>query len=291
MGYTIEQWPKNKDFDISKMSFDQMSLRVNAKVRKYGKEITCKKCNKTQPIAEFYIKDKKTGRRATQCRDCHMKSIGVVEIGKQRFAFKIAAKGFRRCSVCKEIKPLTQYHKVKTQYLGIANNCCECSAKLYSKWFKHQKETIGISYVQEYGKRIGVKKFTKKIIEKLRAEIVNSRSPHYFVDGLEFVTVRDFARYIEVNYGVRVQATEARIRSGKNEEDCKLSESETRSIAYTQGEIKVSDSITGKVFVFKNSNDPELLKMFSKSAITHAIQTKKKTRVTKLSKYVNPSCY
>ena len=108
------------------------------------------------------------------------------------------------------------------------------------------------------------------------------------MDGLGFVTVADFARYMEEKYGLPITMTEKRISQGKTEEQCKLSESEMRSIAYTQGKVKVTDTVTGEMIEFNNTADEKLNKMFSKSAITKGIKTGKKTRVTALSKYKNP---
>lgn len=51
--------------------------------------------------------------------------------------------------------------------------------------------------------------------------------------------------------------------------------------------IKVTDTITNKEFIFENTNDKELLKMFSPSCISRAIITGKITKVNKLSKYKN----
>jgi hypothetical protein len=56
-----------------------------------------------------------------------------------------------------------------------------------------------------------------------------------------------------------------------------------RSIANTQGRIKVTDTITGEVFEFDNTNDERLLKMFSKSTVTNCVKTGKKTTICCLS--------
>lgn len=82
--------------------------------------------------------------------------------------------------------------------------------------------------------------------------------------------------------------TEKRIMEGKTTEECRLTESKMRSIAYTQGKVKVTDTVTGQTLEFNNTADEKLNKMFSKSAITKGIKTGEKTRVTALSKYKNP---
>lgn len=292
MKYTIEQYPKNKDFDFSKMSIDQKTLRLNSIKKKYEyrDEIKCLSCGKVQEIKEYYIKDKEIGRRSKKCRDYELKASGVVEVGKQRFSIKIADKGFRRCSICKEIKPLTEYTKNAKQYLGISNNCYNCANKLHSKFIKNQQKIIGISYIKEYGKLQGIRDFNDEIIRNLKLEILDKRKPKYFIDGKNFVTISKFARYVESKYGLPVTTTEKRISEDKTEEQCKLTEYETRSVAHTKGKIKVTDCKTGEVFIFKNASDKGLLKMFSSTTIsqylkTGAIIVRKKEQKKGQSKY------
>ncbi len=92
----------------------------------------------------------------------------------------------------------------------------------------------------------------------------------------------------EKEYGNPISMTEKRISEGKTTEDCKLTESEMRSLAYTKGKIKVTDTVNGEIFTFKNTQDVGLIGMFSKKTISNAIKTGNPTRITKLSKYKNP---
>jgi hypothetical protein len=287
MRYLIEQFPKNKD--ITNLSDEQKLIRKNQKKYIYKDKYTCIKCGKQMPIQEFYVADKNSGRRKTGCRDCQMKADGVVEIGKVRFSRKILNKGFRRCSVCKDIKPITFYSKSKKIIGGHVHNCNDCSYKLSQKYIKAQRVTIGLFYIKQYGKqKYGISEFGHNLITKLRKEIIENRKPKYFVDGKKYVTIAGFARYIESKYGLPITTTISRIYKGKTEEQCKLTESETRSISYTKGKIKVTDNITREVFEFNNTSDERLLKMFSKSTIVKCIKTGKKTRITRLNKYKNP---
>jgi hypothetical protein len=284
--YSIEKFPKNKE-EIN-LSKEQIKIRRNSKIFTYGKEIVCKKCNKSQPILEFYVQDKLTGRRATTCRDCQLKAAGVVEVGRLRFAKKILEKGFRRCSVCKNTKPINAFCKSKKRYKGYSNNCYECTSTHLRKYQKEQREKISDFYVKQYGKYKGITEFTDKIIKKLRNEIIKKRLPVYFVDGKEFVTVLSFAKYIKAEYNLPITMTLKRIGKGKTEEECKLSENQMRSNAYRQGKIIVTDTITKEVFEFSHTSSSELRKMFSPTAITNGIKTGKPTRITVLSKYKNP---
>lgn len=284
--YLLEQYPKNKELGL--LSDEQKNIRVNIKHIK-SKFKVCKKCGKKQKITEFYFKDKVTKRRDSTCRDCRLKQQGVIEIGALRFAMNIFKKGFRRCSVCKEIKPLNEYTNSATQYGGYSNNCYACSKKLHDEFINKERAAIGDFYVRQYAlSNYGIRISLPDDYEKYRAEIIDKRKAKYFIDNREFLTLRDFARYIERQYGLPITMTEKRIMVGKTTEECKLTEHEMRSKMYTKGKIKVTDIITKRVFYFKNTNDSELLKMFSKTAVTDKIKSGTPTRITKITKYKNP---
>lgn len=287
--YSLEQFPKNKNIDVSKLNENQIKIRNNKKSKIQGEEKVCNRCLKKQPITEFYFKNKTTGRRGTICRDCILKQMGVIEVGKLRFADKIEEKGFRKCSICKTIKPINEFKKNKGQKNGISNTCYECGHKLHRDFILKQRNDIGDFYVRQYCLRnYNYIPKTKEDIEKYRNEIIEKRAPKFFIDGKAFVTIAETARYIEMEYGIPVSATEKRISEGKTLEECKLTESEMRSKAHTKGQIKVTDTVTGKIFLFKNATDENLLKMFATSTISSAIKSGKPTRITKLSKHKNP---
>ncbi len=287
MKYTIEQFPKNKE--IVNLSDEQKNIRNNQKIYIYSDKFTCVKCLKEMSINEFYVADKNNGRRYKSCRDCQMKMADVIEIGKFRFAKKILDKGFRRCSICKSIKPILEYQKNDKSFGGHLHTCKECNYIISQKFIKSQRESIGEFHVKQYGKqKYGITNFNKNIIDKLRSEIIQNRKPKYFLDGQEFLTKAEFARYIETKYRLPITMTEKRLSEGKTEEQCKLTEREMRSIAYTKGKILVVDTVNGKQFIFNNTTDEKLLSMFSKSAISRCINTGEKTKITGLSKYKNP---
>ena len=287
--WTIEQFPKNKN--ITNLSEEQKDIRKNQKKCTHKDKFTCVKCGYEQPIQEFYIADRKTGRRHKTCRDCKLRAEGVVEIGKYRFSKKIFDKGFRRCSICKDTKPITEYYEKENNFGGHSNNCKDCGYELTQKFIKSQREIIGLFHIKQYGKqKYGIVEFDENTITKLKNEIIENRKPKYFIDGKSFVTIAEFARYIENKYGLPITTTEKRILAGKTEEQCKLTEYEARCkfSGTLKGKIKVVDIVTKEEFIFESTRDIGLTKMFSSSAITKGIKTGEKTRMTSLSKYKNP---
>jgi len=287
--YSHTQYPKFKDFQPEELSNDQILIRTNKKKYVYGNTINCRTCGNDLPIAEYYIKDRHTGRRSTQCRDCELRADGIVEIGKTRFAMIIFKKNFRRCAVCKDTLPLTEFSHDKNRYGGYSNNCKGCNAAGVAALQQKGKTEITDWYVKEYGKRFGITNFDEETIAKLRQEIIEKREPKYFLDGKEFLTAVDLAKYIESKYGLPLTMTKKRIADGKTPEECKISEHDARSAAYTKGKVKVTDMVTGKVYEFKNTRDPDLLKMFSVLSITNGLKGRIiGERQTKANKYPNP---
>ena len=239
--YKIEYYPKFKNQDKSKLGGHQITLRNKSKKYIYKEEKTCNKCFKLQPIKEFYIKNKQTGRRNLSCRDCQMKKAGVLEIGKQRFADQIESKGFRRCTLCKNIKPLTEFTKNKGQKNGISNSCYNCANYRHHEFLITQRENVGDFYVKQYCIRVhGFSPRTKKEIEKFRNEIIEKRKPLYFCDNKSFFTLKSFAEYILDNYQHPTTQTKKRISKGASEDDCKLTTSKYRSKS-KRNIIKASD--------------------------------------------------
>lgn len=291
MEYIIEQYPKFRDFNNSQLSEYQIEIRNKQKKYVYGNEKTCSKCFKKLPITEFYIANKVNGRRHNSCRDCKLRQAGVLEVGKQRFADKIFKKGFRRCSICKEIKHLSSYSKSKSGYGGYSNNCYACSHKLHSEFLQKQKEEIGDFYIRQYGLKRGIKVFDKEILERLRIEIIESRKPKYFLDGNEFLTGINLADYILKKYDIPITTTLKRLTDGCTESDCIIKERDFRRLKNkaNKGNIKVTDTVTKEVYHFTNTKDEELLKMFGASTITEGIKTGRPVgRKSRISKYPNP---
>lgn len=293
MQYKIEHFPKYKDFDKSNMSVDQNNIREKSVVKtyKYMEYLTCRSCNKDHPIKEYYVKDKHTGRRSTKCRDCTMKHSGVIEIGKQRFSLKIADKGFRRCSVCKTIKPFSEYKKNKAQYLGISNNCYDCSKELLGDFQRLQRESLSDFYVKQYAKTKGVVELNDLAMAELRNEIIENRKERirdkYFIDNICFKTIESFSDYVSKKYNINKSTVIYRISSGYTELECLIPEFDIRSASNSKGKIKVVDCVNGAEFIFRNTRDPELKKMFSQKTIQDGIKSKNPVG-GKRSKYKNP---
>ena len=286
--YAIEQFPKNKL--LIGFSPIQLEIRKYQKLKLVKSKI-CNQCWNLLPLSEFYTKKRKDNSiyYDCKCRDCRIKNQGAIEIGKHRFAKKIFSKGFRRCSICKEIKPLSDFSKCVNKFGNYSSNCYECNKKKLDKYRESWKNNISDFYVKQYAKRHKIKIDDKNSIDSLRDEIKNKNKPKYFLDGLEFVTKESFSDYIYEKYKISKDATLKRLQKGYKESECIIPEKELRILknGSNKGMIKVIDTVTKEEFIFRNTRDEKLLKMFSCFTINKGIKTGLPVG-GKRSKYKNP---
>lgn len=286
--YLVEQFPKNKT--LIEFSPDQLKIRNYQKFKKV-KTKKCNQCGKQLPLFEFYTKKRKDNKihYDCKCRDCRILNQGCLEIGKLRFSRKIFDKGFRRCSVCKEIKPLSHFNKSADRFGGYSYNCYECSRKLVRDYVNIQSEEIGDFYVKQYAIRKGISELNDNVMNSLRNEIIESRKPKYFLNDLEFVTKEDFSVYIYEKYKIPKTTTLKRLDKGVKEIECTIPEKEFRRLknGANKGMIEITDTVTKEVFLFFNSKDIKLLEMFGFSTIHKGLKTGLPVGGKK-SKYKNP---
>ncbi|NWJ53051.1 MAG: hypothetical protein HXX14_19535 [Bacteroidetes bacterium] len=246
--YTLEQFPKNKDIGSSKLSAAQLKLRAKATPQSLSAEETrvCKICGKKQPITEFYVRDKVTGARRIRCKDCVLKSEGVIELGKIRFANKLFDKGFKKCGICKSIKPLSEFREDQNQSNRHITICYECN----QKYRRIQRETLGDFYVKNYIKRNKL----SMTIDQARNMILETREHIFIIDNQLFKTLKDFTNYVFQQYSIPLSTVANRIRQGYSENDCKLSQHDFQSMSVKKSHRKRSKirlTIDNKEFITK----------------------------------------
>ena len=244
--YSLEQFPKNKDFGNSELSAAQLKLRAKVTPQSLSAEETrvCKVCRKKLPITEFYVRNKVTGLRQIRCKDCILKSEGVIELGKIKFANKLFDKGFKKCGMCKSIKPLSEFREDKKVSKGHITVCHEC----IQKRFRIQKETLGDSYVKNHIKRNNL----SITLDEARKIILEKREHRFIIDNQSFKTLLDFSNYVFQQYSIPLSTTANRIRHGYSENDCKLSQHEiySRSLKKSWGKrSKIRLTIDDKEFI------------------------------------------
>lgn len=238
---------------------------------------TCSKCNISQDLTEFYFKNRAKGRLSNKCRTCESKEAGVIFIGKNKYHKELREKGLIKCSDCQNIKTKENYSLNKTANFGYVQICKECCNIRHSKYIENAKENLTDSFLKQYLKanyNLNVKDATPELLEIAELEIRIKREPKYFLDGISFVTLRDFAIYVQNNYGMGIHSTEARIRAGHTEKQCTVSESEHRSefTSKSKGKVIVIDIETNETKIFNNRTELRYKYNISAHVITRCIE-------------------
>ena len=140
--YKITQHQTSINIDLSKLSKEQIIIRAK-EIEKEGKKKRCKRCLKEKLFNGYRLRTERRGVKGiyydATCKDCHARTRGTKTIGKLSFAKDLFKKGFRRCTTCKEIKPLTKYYKNKASYSGISNSCKKCQNDINCKKYHARK--------------------------------------------------------------------------------------------------------------------------------------------------------
>jgi hypothetical protein len=195
---TLDQYPKHRGINPELLSTDQINIRVIATTITNVETKVCKKCLNTLPITEFWFNNKTKNYRKSKCKDCMSEEQGVIEIGRVRFARKILTKGFRRCSICKDIKHISEFSKDKhsknTKDNKTSHTCKDCNYKLH----RHYLDNV-------HNKR------------------VEAMPIKHTVDNKDFKSDRSFAIYLLKTYEIPITQTEKRIQTYKyTDEQCTL---------------------------------------------------------------------
>lgn len=92
----------------------------------------CTKCGETKSAEDFYVKDKRTGRRFTRCKVCHQATTLAASIRRRRgdepprrswHQQRLQQGGFKPCGRCGEVLALDQF-PIKDQKTGTRRSRC-----------------------------------------------------------------------------------------------------------------------------------------------------------------------
>lgn len=89
----------------------------------------CSKCGEKKALTEFYKEKKQADGYNRKCKLCIYPNLGQTE--KNRTLLR--DKGLKKCSSCKQIKPLEMFNKNKHKYDGLLNYCKSCQKERYKK--------------------------------------------------------------------------------------------------------------------------------------------------------------
>lgn len=141
--YTITQHQTSIDIDLSKLSKEQIIIRAK-EIEKEGEKKRCTTCFKTKLLGLFRLRTEMRGIKCiyyhARCKDCDARKRGTKEVGKLLYAKTLFDKGFRRCTTCKETKPLTEYYVNKASHTKISNTCKNCQNEMNCKKYHESKK-------------------------------------------------------------------------------------------------------------------------------------------------------
>ena len=141
--YNITQHQTSIDIDLSKLSKEQIIIRAK-EIEKKGEKKRCKRCLKEKLFNGYRLRAERRGVKGiyydVTCKDCHARTRGTKEIGKLSYAKTLFNKGFRRCTTCKDTKPLTEYYQNNASHTKISNTCKICANKINCKKYHDSKK-------------------------------------------------------------------------------------------------------------------------------------------------------
>lgn len=111
-------------------------------------EKKCGKCKKVKPLEEFYF-NKSLNKPTNRCKTC------IKEESKNTYSknhtipdCKKSPNGFKRCSKCYNIKPLSLFSKSRSEKIGVTSQCKSC----FKEYRQKNKERLAIQEKKCYEK-------------------------------------------------------------------------------------------------------------------------------------------
>jgi recombination endonuclease VII len=101
-------------------------------------EKTCRDCQQTKPASEFYPNNQKKDGLSTYCKPCFKaRQAGYYKEGHPR---PVMPEGMKRCSTCKELKPIDQFSSNRTTKDGKSYTCKPCSVESVRAYHRRNPE-------------------------------------------------------------------------------------------------------------------------------------------------------
>lgn len=114
---------------------------------------TCKICDITKPLTEFHKDKSKVDGLNFYCKPCHIKKQKeYMKKGPKNLVPRQWNKDGKKCSRCKEVKPITEFHKSTLRYDGLDNRCKKCSYELHDDWRRNNLDKVAAGQRAKYAK-------------------------------------------------------------------------------------------------------------------------------------------
>lgn len=132
---------------------------------------TCRECQETKPIGEFYKRTSSPDGHRNECKECRKKYNTRLE--EEQLC---NVPSTLTCRKCQEELPISSFGKVKTGKYGRRPDCKKCQCEYTRTYYEQNKDRIGYNRKQ-YLKRRGYR-IAREYVKNNR-HIVNSRNAAY----------------------------------------------------------------------------------------------------------------
>lgn len=118
-------------------------------VTEFVTEKRCRRCNETKPSADFYANNQKADGLASYCKACALEYARVLQAAKPKKSRP--PEGVKKCSRCKEIKPVDEFGITAGTPTGLSYYCKLCASTRVADFHKQHPEKHR-EYAREWGR-------------------------------------------------------------------------------------------------------------------------------------------
>lgn len=136
----------------------------------------CRKCGEEKPLTEFHIDNTKTLGRSSYCKECKKKWH---KTHKKIPPLQYISITTKKCSVCNEIKPVSEFNRDGNKLDGYGSLCKPCNI-IYQKTYRDKNHDILVKKTHEtYRRNRAVLLQKKREYNKTpRGKVTKSRNHH-----------------------------------------------------------------------------------------------------------------
>lgn len=193
------------------------------------------------------------------------------------------------CPVCGKVRNTNMFYYQSVSPTRYMRKCKVCYNAKRSKpkrgGHTHTPPKVPLEKVREYAEKVfGASDLDDISIAKYTRAYVRGDKPKYEIDGKGFRSRRQFCIYMKDAYDVSIDATLWRLQNGKRTPE----QLKRPSLKFNKGRIRVTDTVTGEVYLFKNMADPAIDELTSGWTLQKGLKTGKPVGGHHNSKHPNP---
>lgn len=107
----------------------------------------CRDCGQAKPVTEFFADKKRKDGYGIRCKPCYMAQQAIY---RMREPWHKTDPGTKRCVLCKEIKPESDFTRNKGFHDGLDRTCRACAAERNAAYTRANREALNASALRRY---------------------------------------------------------------------------------------------------------------------------------------------